>query len=72
MPDLILRPSDHAPGRPWALQLRRHDCCGPVEYHTIARLTEAEARDVVAAGAAWWLLGEPAAGGHGRGEGRDA
>jgi hypothetical protein len=58
MPDLILRPSaDKA--RPWALQLRYHDSLGPTEYHTLACVTEGEAREVIKAGAAFWLLGDP-------------
>lgn len=57
MPDLILRPSG-LPDRPWSLQLRWH---GPAEtdYCTIARVGEDLARAIVAAGAPFWLFGDP-------------
>lgn len=57
--DLILRPSGHVEGKPWALQLRHH---GPAEteYQTIARVSDDTARNIIAAGAAFWLFGEPA------------
>ena len=58
MPDLILRPSTNVPGKPWALQLRHH---GPAEteYHTIARVSDEIAREIIKAGAAFWLFGDP-------------
>lgn len=62
-PDLILRPSDLVPGRPWALELRYH---GPVEteYVTLCRLTDEYAREVAAAvGDEVWLFGKPKIGG---------
>lgn len=55
MADLIVRPY----GDRFALQLRHHDCCGPTVYETIARVTEAEAREIVKAGAPYWLYGDP-------------
>lgn len=58
MPDLILRPSGL--GDAYALQLRYHDCIGPVEYHTLARVSEVMAREIIAAGQAYWLFGDPA------------
>ncbi len=59
MVDLILRPSTLSPGRPWSLQLRYHECCGPTEYHTLCRLSDNEAREVIRAGAPFWLFGNP-------------
>lgn len=56
--NLILRPSGLVAGKPWVLQLRYH---GPAEtqYHTIARVSEEMAREIVAAGAPTWLFGDP-------------
>jgi hypothetical protein len=62
MPDLVLRRSTVIAHKPWALQLRFHDGGAETEYVTIARLNEQRARDVVAAGAATWLHGEPTTG----------
>lgn len=59
MSELILRPSSLKPGRPWALQLRYHESCGETEYYTIARVTEETAQEIIKAGAAYWLFGEP-------------
>jgi hypothetical protein len=59
MPDLILRPSGLPAPREWSLQLRWHDSLGPTTYHTLCRISRAEAEDVIAAGAASWLFGEP-------------
>lgn len=59
MVDLILRPSTLSPGRPWALQLRYHESCGPTEYHTLCRLSDNEAREVMPAGAPFWLFSDP-------------
>ena len=58
MADLILRPSTHISGKPWALQLRNH---GPAEteYLTIARVSDKLAREIIRAGAAFWLFGDP-------------
>jgi len=60
MPDLVLRPSNILAHKPWALQLCYHNGGAETECVTIARLNEHRARDVVAAGAATWLFGEPA------------
>jgi len=60
MPDLILRPSTVLAHKPWALQLRYHDGGAETEYVTIARLSLQRANDIVTAGAATWLCGEPA------------
>ena len=61
MPDLILRPSGmpKEKKKPWALQLRYHDCCGPTEYHTLAYISDDTAREVIEAGAPDWLFGDP-------------
>lgn len=59
MPDLILRPSTHVPGKPWALQLRWHDSLGETEYQTLARVSDETARSIIEAGAAFWLFGDP-------------
>lgn len=59
MPDLILRPTGLAE-KPWALQLRYHESVGETEYHTVARITEEVAREIIKAGATRWLFGDPA------------
>ncbi len=59
MPDLILRPSTLRPDRPWALQLRYHDSYGETEYQTIARVSHGTAREIIKAGTAFWLFGDP-------------
>lgn len=57
MADLIVRPSGEGK---YALQLRYHDCCGPTEYATlVSGLTESDAREIVDAGAPYWLFGDP-------------
>lgn len=60
MPDLILRPSGLPAdkGKPWSLQLRYHDCCGPTEYSTLCRVSEETAREIIKAGTAFWLCGD--------------
>lgn len=55
MADLIVRPSGDAR----APQLRYHDCCGPTEYRTLTTFDEATAREVVNAGKAYFLFGDP-------------
>ncbi len=64
MPDLVLRPAGGPPphdhSKAWALQLRWHESLGEVEYRTIARVSEPVAREIIAAGAAFWLFGDPA------------
>ena len=65
MADLVLRPSTLAPEKPWCLQLRWHECCGPTEYLTIARVSDEVARDIIRAGAPTWLFGDPDSGGAG-------
>ncbi len=57
MPDLILRPSDYVPGKPWALQLYYRDCPSPTAFYTITHVSNDIARDIVRAGAAVWLRG---------------
>ncbi|WP_148210525.1 hypothetical protein [Beijerinckia indica] len=59
MPDLILRLSGLLEGKPWSLQLRYHDCCGPTEYITLTRVSDDTAKDIIKAGAPDWLFGEP-------------
>jgi hypothetical protein len=59
MSDLILRPSGMIEGKPWALQLRKHESLGEVEYLTIARVTDEVAREIIRAGAPYWLFGDP-------------
>ena len=59
MPDLILRPTALIEGKPWALQLRYYESLGEIEYVTLARVTEERAREIIKAGAAFWLFGEP-------------
>lgn len=59
MADLIVRPDIYKDGH-YALQIRRHDCCGPTDYETLKRgLTESEARDIVDCGEPYWLFGDP-------------
>lgn len=57
MSDLVIRPSG-LPEKPWSLQLREH---GPAEtsYHTLWRGSEEIAREIIDAGQAFWLFGEP-------------
>lgn len=57
MADLIIRPSG-LPAKPWSLQLRWH---GPAEttYETLWRGSEEAAREIIDAGTAFWLFGEP-------------
>ncbi|BBU64079.1 hypothetical protein MSC49_40140 (plasmid) [Methylosinus sp. C49] len=61
MVDLILRPSSLSvdPRIRWALQLRYHDSCGETEYATLCRLSDATAGEIVRAGEAYWLFGDP-------------
>lgn len=62
MSDLVLRPAGGPEPitKPWALQLRYHESLGETEYVTIARVTEPVAREIIKAGAAFWLFGDPA------------
>lgn len=60
MPDLILRPSGlDDPKRAWALQLRYHESVGETAYRTLCRISEDTAHEIIKAGAAGWLFGEP-------------
>ena len=61
MPDLILRPSGllKSDNPLWALQLRYHESLGETEYHTIARVSDRVAREIIKAGGAYWLFGDP-------------
>lgn len=59
MVDLVLRPSALVPGKPWAMQLRWHESVGETEYATLARVGEHTAREIIRAGAPFWLFGDP-------------
>lgn len=61
MVDLILRPSgfEEKHKKPWALQLRFHESCGETEYHTLCRVNDETAKEIIRAGAPEWLFGEP-------------
>ena len=59
MVDLVLRPSSLVKDRPWALQLRWHESLGETEYRTLVNVTEATAREIIRAGGARWMFGEP-------------
>lgn len=61
MVDLILRPSglEEKHNKPWALQLRYHDCCGETEYHTLCRVSDETAIEIIHSGSPYWLFGEP-------------
>ena len=59
MADLILRASAFVPDRPWALQLRYHEHCGPVDDYAICRVSDETAREIIRAGAPFWLFGDP-------------
>jgi hypothetical protein len=57
---LILRPSglEETHNKPWSLQLRYHD--GPeTNYVTLCRVSDEGAREIIDAGAPYWLFGEP-------------
>lgn len=60
MVNLILRPTGlpEKLNKPWALQLRVH---GPAEtdYATLCRVSDETAREIIEAGAPYWLFGEP-------------
>lgn len=59
MVDLVLRPSTRDPKRPWALQLRWHESVGEVEYTTLCLASDGLAREIIRAGAPFWLFGDP-------------
>lgn len=59
MVDLVLRPSGLVPKKPWALQLRYHESLGPTEYVTLLCCDESTAREIIRAGAPYWLFGDP-------------
>lgn len=60
MPDLVIRPAGGGRvEKPWALQLRYHESLGPTNYQTIVHLSRAVADEVIKAGAAFWLFGDP-------------
>lgn len=61
MSDLVLRPSwvREDVGRPYALQLRKHESSGPTDYHTLAYVSREIADEIIGAGKAFWLFGEP-------------
>ena len=60
-PDLILRPSvvSNNHRNRWALQLRYHESLGETEYVTLCRVTDEIAFEIIKAGQADWLFGEP-------------
>jgi len=61
MGDLILRPSglDEKHNKPFSLQLRFHESCGETEYVTLCRISDDMAKEIMKAGACFWLFGEP-------------
>lgn len=58
---ILLRPSgiEERHNKPWSLQLRYHESCGPTEYYTIANVSDDVAQAIISAGAPEWLFGEP-------------
>lgn len=62
MVDLIIRPAGETlTCKPkFALQLRRHDCCGPTDYETLCHIGQEQA-DAIAqsVGGKVWLFGRP-------------
>ncbi|MDH0125473.1 hypothetical protein N7376_15805 [Brucella intermedia GD04153] len=58
MADLVLRPSND-PAKPFSLQLRKHDSLGETGYFTLCRVTREIADEIISAGGAFWLFGEP-------------
>lgn len=60
MVDLIIRPSGiDEPKSKWSFQLRYHDCIGKTEYRTLCRVDDITAREIIRAGVASWLFGDP-------------
>jgi hypothetical protein len=61
MADLILRPTGlpENVNKPWALQLRYHESVGETEYKTLCRVDDETAQEIMKAGKAEWLFGEP-------------
>jgi hypothetical protein len=59
MVDLIIRKCGLSKEKPFVLQLRYHESYGEVEYYHIAQITERVAREIIAAGGAFWLFGDP-------------
>lgn len=59
MTDLIVRPTGMPAPRDYMLQLREAHC-GGTDYETIAYISEQTAREIVDAGAPYWLHGDPA------------
>ena len=61
--DLILRPRivhiQDNPVQRYALQLRYHESLGETEYYDIASVPLNVAQEIVRAGPAIWLFGEP-------------
>lgn len=57
---LFIKPSGlpEVKNKPWRLVLRSHDLSG-TDYETLALLDDSTAQEVVAAGPAHWLYGEP-------------
>lgn len=59
MSDLVVRPYDLRPNQPkWCLQLRRTGM-PETEYITLATGDDDWAREIIDAGAPFWLFGEP-------------
>lgn len=61
MVNLILRPSglEEKYNKPWSLQLRHHGSYGETEYDTLCRVDDNTAKQIILAGAPYWLFGEP-------------
>jgi hypothetical protein len=61
MVDLVIRPSGlEAPKPKWSLQLRWHESVGETEYHTLARINDDLAEEIIRAGAASYLFSDTA------------
>ena len=60
MVDLILRPSglEEKHDKPWSLQLRYHDL-GGTNYHTLVKVNDSTAEEIIEAGRPYWLFGPP-------------
>lgn len=60
MSDLILRSFGLSPpGKPYALQIRKHESLGETEYYTICYVSLEMGKEIVKAGAPYWMFGEP-------------
>lgn len=61
MVDLVLRPAHIRRGqaKPWELQIRKHESLGETEYTHLCYVVDDIARDILNAGEAYWLFGQP-------------